>query len=133
MEANEGLRQGKWDQPYLLSQLGLTELQNTLGIVGLGHIGTDLAFKARAFKMKIIYNDIVPKPYEILVQLEATYRDLDAWEPTESCCCNSQKANHFGCGTQENCGRSTGAVGKDQGAKGFNQCPQRTQDVPSRP
>ncbi len=58
---------------------------------------------------------------------------LHAWEPTESGCCNSQKANHFGCGTQENCGRSTGAVGKDQGAKGFDQCPQRTQDVPSRP
>jgi hypothetical protein len=27
----------------------------------------------------------------------------------------SQKANHFGCGTQENCFCSTGAVGKDQG------------------
>ena len=56
---------------------------------------------------------------------------LHAWEPTESCCCNSQKANHFGYGTQENCGCSTGAVGKDQGTKGcFSQCPQGTLNVP---
>jgi hypothetical protein len=59
---------------------------------------------------------------------------LHVWKSTERCYCNSQNANHFGCGTQENCGRSTGAVGKDQGAKGcFNQCPQRTHNVPSRP
>jgi len=51
---------------------------------------------------------------------------LHAWEPT-----NSQDANYFGCGAQENCGCSTGAVGKDQGAKGyFNQFPQGTLNVP---
>ena len=62
------------------------------------------------------------------------YHKGGPWEPTESCCCNSQAANHFGCGTQENCGCSTGAVGKDQGAKGcFNQFPQRAHNVPGRP
>lgn len=78
IEAYEGLRKGEWNQPYLLSQLGLTELHGkTLGIIGLGHIGTDLASKARAFDMKIIYNDIVDKPKELLEHLGATYRDLD--------------------------------------------------------
>jgi len=48
VEANQGLRQGEWNQPHLLSHLGLTELHGkTLGVVGLGEIGTDLAFKAR--------------------------------------------------------------------------------------
>ena len=45
-----------------------------------------------------------------------------------------EKETLIGCGPQENCGRSTGSVGKDQRAKGrFNQCPQRSQDVPGRP
>jgi phosphoglycerate dehydrogenase-like enzyme len=78
VEANEGLKKGEWNQPYLLSQLGLTELHGkTLGIIGLGHIGSDLAFKARAFNMKIIYNDIVSKPQDLLKQLGATYREID--------------------------------------------------------
>ena len=79
IEAHEGLSTGVWNQPYLLSQLGLTELHGkTLGIIGLGHIGTDLAYKAHAFNMQIIYNDVVPKPEEVVKPLGASYRELDA-------------------------------------------------------
>lgn len=78
VEAHEGLTRGEWNQPYLLSQLGLTELHGkTLGIIGLGRIGTDLALKARAFNMNIIYYDIASKLQELLKQLDATYRELD--------------------------------------------------------
>jgi hypothetical protein len=37
---------------------------------------------------------------------------LHAWKQTESCCCNSQKANDFGCMTQENSSNSEGTMGK---------------------
>lgn len=78
IEAQEGMAHGDWNQPYLLSQLGLTELHGkTLGIVGLGRIGTDLALKAQAFGMKLIFSDVMPKPQDLLDRLGATPRDLD--------------------------------------------------------
>ena len=79
IEAHEGLSTGAWNQPYLLSQLGLTELHGkTLGIIGLGHIGTDLAHKAQAFGMRLIYSDLRPRAPEQTAQLNIEYRDLDA-------------------------------------------------------
>ncbi len=79
IEAHEGLSSGTWNQPYLLSQFGLTELHGkTLGIIGLGHIGTDLAHKAAAFGMNLIYSDRAPKSAERIGQLNIEYRELDA-------------------------------------------------------
>jgi phosphoglycerate dehydrogenase-like enzyme len=79
IEAHEGLSGGTWNQPYLLSQLGLTELHGkTLGIIGLGHVGTDLAHKAQAFGMKLIYSGRTRKQPEEIAQLDIEYRELDA-------------------------------------------------------
>ncbi len=78
VEANNGMNRGEWNQPYLLNTLGLTELhEKTLGIIGLGEIGSDLARKAKAFDMHIIYTDRSEKPKELVDSLGASYRDLD--------------------------------------------------------
>lgn len=54
---------GKWDAmgvPYL----GDDVHHKTLGIVGMGRIGSAVARRARGFSMKVIYYDIVRSPYE---------------------------------------------------------------------
>ena len=53
----------KWD-PMAIPFLGLDVYGNTLGIVGLGRIGSKVAQRARSFDMKIIYYDIVRSPHE---------------------------------------------------------------------
>lgn len=53
-------RFGPMESPYL----GHDVYENTLGIVGMGRIGTKVARRARGFDMKIIYYDIVRNPRE---------------------------------------------------------------------
>lgn len=48
----------------------------TLGIIGLGRIGTEVARRAKAFGMRIVYYDKVRRP-EIERELGATYLSLD--------------------------------------------------------
>ncbi|MGH2760569.1 MAG: 2-hydroxyacid dehydrogenase, partial [Actinomycetota bacterium] len=62
VEGHEGIRAGEWPQLTGSS----VELQGkTLGIVGLGHIGCEVAKRARAFGMSLVYHDIVPADEEI--------------------------------------------------------------------
>ena len=57
VEAHEGIRAGDWPQMTGSS----SELQGkTIGIVGVGHIGVEVAKRARAFDMNIVYHDVVP-------------------------------------------------------------------------
>jgi glyoxylate reductase len=53
-------RFGPMESPYL----GHDVYENTLGIVGLGRIGSKVARRARGFDMKILYYDIVRNPKE---------------------------------------------------------------------
>ena len=51
--------------------------EKTLGIVGFGEIGKELATRANAFGMRILYHDVHRAPAEIEQDLNAEYRELD--------------------------------------------------------
>lgn len=55
-EADRFLREGKWRQNQSMAFLGTRMFGKTLGIVGMGVIGTDVSVKARACGMRIVYN-----------------------------------------------------------------------------
>jgi len=54
--ANVAMREGKWNKS---KYTGIELSSKTLGLIGFGRIGRELAKKAKALKMKIIYNDIL--------------------------------------------------------------------------
>lgn len=61
-DGHTALREGRWPNQELL-RAGLTELQGkTLGIVGLGAIGREVAKRARAFEMRVLYHDVLEAP-----------------------------------------------------------------------
>jgi D-3-phosphoglycerate dehydrogenase / 2-oxoglutarate reductase len=67
-QAHESLRQGRWDRK---SYTGTELLEKTIGIVGLGKIGREVAFRCRAFGMKVIGFD------PVLSAEVATRADID--------------------------------------------------------
>ena len=52
--ANESLKSGKWDRKKFM---GVELYNKTLGIVGLGRIGSNVAIRAKSFGMKVIAYD----------------------------------------------------------------------------
>ncbi len=68
------LRQGKWDKKGFGKARGLKG--RTLGIVGLGVIGKEIAVRARAFEMNVIYSDVVRAP-EFESKYGLAYRSMD--------------------------------------------------------
>lgn len=54
--ANVAMREGKWNKN---KYTGIELSGKTLGIIGFGRIGRELAKKAKALEMKVIYNDIL--------------------------------------------------------------------------
>jgi D-3-phosphoglycerate dehydrogenase len=54
--ANISMREGKWNKK---KYTGVELSGKTLGVIGLGRIGRELAKKAKALGMKIIYHDIL--------------------------------------------------------------------------
>jgi phosphoglycerate dehydrogenase-like enzyme len=62
-----------------IMQSGVFELAGkTIGIVGLGRIGREVAKRARGFDMKIIYHDAYRPGPEVEQELGVEYRDFDA-------------------------------------------------------
>ena len=57
-EADKFVRDGKWKGWSPSFFVGLDVDRKTLGIAGLGRIGKNVAKKARAFDMQIIYSDV---------------------------------------------------------------------------
>jgi phosphoglycerate dehydrogenase-like enzyme len=73
IDGHEGIRAGGWPQLIGQSQ----ELQGkTLGIVGVGHIGVEVAKRARAFDMQVLYYDVVAPLEEVESELRLTRVEL---------------------------------------------------------
>ncbi|MEI4791054.1 D-glycerate dehydrogenase [Bacillus sp. FJAT-53060] len=72
VEASDWIKEGKWTGwgPLLLA--GADVHHKTLGIVGMGRIGTTLAKRATGFDMKVLYHNRSRKP-EVEEQLGVTY------------------------------------------------------------
>jgi glyoxylate reductase len=75
-EADRFLRDGKWRPNQPMAFLGTRMFDKTLGIVGLGTIGTDVAIKARACRMRIVYTKRTRLSPAEEVSLGAEYRSL---------------------------------------------------------
>ena len=59
-EADKYVRNKKWQIPWGLTMfLGSEIYGKTLGIIGLGRIGTGVAERSKGFKMKLLYYDVI--------------------------------------------------------------------------
>jgi len=75
-EGIEKVRAGKWRTWEPLGLLGAGVWGATLGIVGLGRIGTAVARRAQGFAMRVLYHDRVRKP-DLEMELRLEHADLD--------------------------------------------------------
>lgn len=76
-EAVDYVRQGRWRTwgPLLLT--GPDVHHATLGLVGLGRIGSAVAERARGFKMRVLYHDVYRRE-DLEKDLGVEYRPLEA-------------------------------------------------------
>lgn len=76
--ANVTMREGKWNKKLYK---GIELSGKTLGLIGFGRIGRELAKRAKALEMKVIYNDILGPakdcPEYSFVSLEKLLTDSD--------------------------------------------------------
>ena len=76
-EADKWVREGMWKIPWgPMMFLGGDIYGKTLGIVGLGRIGMEVARRAKGFGMNLIYFDVVRRT-ELEHQLEIQYMELE--------------------------------------------------------
>jgi lactate dehydrogenase-like 2-hydroxyacid dehydrogenase len=75
-EGVEKVRAGRWRTWEPLALLGADVWGATLGIVGLGRIGTAVARRAQGFEMRVLYHDRV-RNLEREAELGLTYASLD--------------------------------------------------------
>jgi len=77
VEVDKYVREGKWVKAWGPKMfLGSDINGKTLGIIGIGRIGSALVPRAKGFKMKVIYNDMYRSP-EKEKALGVEYRELD--------------------------------------------------------
>lgn len=77
-DADRFVRAGGWTGWDPWGFLGVPVAGKTLGIVGMGKIGTAVARRSRGFSMKVLYHNRRRIPPSEEVELKASYRDLDA-------------------------------------------------------
>ena len=76
-EADAITREANWAGSRLLTKTTFELNGKTLGIVGFGDTGTNLARRARAFGMKIVYNDIRTIDPQVVAEYGATFMEKD--------------------------------------------------------
>jgi D-3-phosphoglycerate dehydrogenase len=61
-EANKAVKENRWSE--YLKFIGMELAEKTLGIIGMGNIGTRVALRARAFEMDIfVYDPYIPESH----------------------------------------------------------------------
>lgn len=75
-EGIKKVRAGEWRTWEPMGLLGADVWEATLGVVGLGRIGTAVARRAQGFRMRVLYHDSVRKP-ELEAELGLEYVALD--------------------------------------------------------
>jgi len=76
VEGHVSMKEGKW----LKKELERTELEGkTLGLIGAGNIGTELALRAKAFNMRVIAFDPLLKSHRVveLMSLDEVFKQAD--------------------------------------------------------
>ncbi|MEM1994582.1 MAG: D-2-hydroxyacid dehydrogenase [Nitrososphaerales archaeon] len=71
---DRGLKEGRWLKGEMM---GIELKGKTLGIVGLGRIGSRVGALAKAFGMKILVYDVIQLPEQLVKSLDAQVVDLD--------------------------------------------------------
>ena len=72
--ADRGMRNGAWPKKMCK---GIEMYGKTMGIIGIGRIGREVAKRARAFGMKVIYYDVYRPDEDTEKELGIEFRDLD--------------------------------------------------------
>lgn len=75
-EGIDKVRAGEWRTWEPMGLLGADVWEATLGVVGLGRIGTAIARRAQGFRMRVLYHDSVRKP-DLETELGLEYVTLD--------------------------------------------------------
>lgn len=77
--ADREVREGRWHEHVRIKERfsGFDLQGKTLGILGMGQIGTQLADMVRGFRMNVIYNDICPLAPEKEAELAVSFRSFD--------------------------------------------------------
>ena len=77
VEGAEAVKAGKWKTWHPLHYLGPDVFGGTLGILGMGRIGLEMAKRAQGFDMPILYYDVYRRPEEVEKQYNMTYAPMD--------------------------------------------------------
>ena len=78
VEADRFVRRGKWKDIGLYDFMLGTDLHSkTLGIIGMGRIGSALARRANGFKMKVLYHNRNRLSIDKEREVNAEYKELD--------------------------------------------------------
>jgi lactate dehydrogenase-like 2-hydroxyacid dehydrogenase len=78
-QANQFVRTGQWTEGgawVALKFLGQNVHHSTLGIIGLGRIGQEVAKRAQGFDMKVLYYDAIRRP-EMETRMGITFAPLE--------------------------------------------------------
>lgn len=74
---HEHARYARWPRSLSPDNPAFELMGRTLGVVGLGNTGSELAKRAKSFGMKILYNDVREIDPEIVSSLQAEFREKD--------------------------------------------------------
>jgi glyoxylate reductase len=77
VEGDAWMRSGTWPGWDIDQLLGGDVYGKTLGVIGFGRIGRNVARRARGFQMRVLYNSMEPAPAEVEKELNAKFATLD--------------------------------------------------------